>query len=401
MRFVWSSAVKDLRRLRREPTTLLIWLGIPTFVALILTLIFGRGPTRPHGVLLIADEDGGFAATVLSGAFSQGALGEMITVEKINREEGRKRMDKGNGSALLIIPKGFTTAVFQSTPTKLELVRNPAQRILPGMIEETLSMLTDGAFYLQTVAGDQLRGIARSGPPTDAGVASTAMQINQLIGRLRKYLGPPLIQLETKVIKSQWDQPGAFAAVLFPSMLYMAIFFIAGGLAVDVWRERTAGSLRRVATTPVTLAAFLAGKLLATELVLVVIAVFGLLLGQLLIDLRIANFAIAALWIAASGSGLYLLMMLVQSMATSERVANLLSNVITLPLAMLGGSFFPFESMPAGMARIGRWTPNGWSLTQLRAILAGSLHWTAVAGVTGFILLAWIAVVWRVRRTPC
>src|SRR5437016_11307218 len=152
MRFVWSSAVKDLRRLRRDPTTLLIWLGIPTFVALILTLTFGRGPTRPHGVLLIADEDGGFAATVLSGAFSQGTLGEMITVEKINREQGRKRMDKGDGSALLIIPKGFSTAVFASTPTKLELIRNPAQRILPGMIEEPLSMLTDGAFYLQTIA---------------------------------------------------------------------------------------------------------------------------------------------------------------------------------------------------------------------------------------------------------
>ena len=35
MRFVFTSAVKDLRRLRRDPVTLLTWLGIPTFIAVI------------------------------------------------------------------------------------------------------------------------------------------------------------------------------------------------------------------------------------------------------------------------------------------------------------------------------------------------------------------------------
>ena len=31
MRFVWISALKDLRRLRREPVTMLTWLAIPDF----------------------------------------------------------------------------------------------------------------------------------------------------------------------------------------------------------------------------------------------------------------------------------------------------------------------------------------------------------------------------------
>jgi ABC-type multidrug transport system permease subunit len=38
---------------------------------------------------------------------------------------------------------------------------------------------------------------------------------------------------------------------------------------------------------------------------------------------------------------------------------------------MLGGSFFPFEVMPDWMARIGKLTPNGWSLLRLREILDG------------------------------
>jgi ABC-type multidrug transport system permease subunit len=39
------------------------------------------------------------------------------------------------------------------------------------------------------------------------------------------------------------------------------------------------------------------------------------------------------------------------------------------PLMMIGGSFFPFEAMPAGMAVIGKLTPNGWALEQLKRIL--------------------------------
>jgi hypothetical protein len=40
----------------------------------------------------------------------------MIAVEKVQRDEGRRRIDKGNASALLTIPKGFTTALFENSP---------------------------------------------------------------------------------------------------------------------------------------------------------------------------------------------------------------------------------------------------------------------------------------------
>ncbi len=63
------------------------------------------------------------------------------------------------------------------------------------------------------------------------------------------------------------EQPGGFAAILLPGALFMSIFFIAGALAADVWRERTSGALRRVATTPASLGAFLGGKLIAAALV--------------------------------------------------------------------------------------------------------------------------------------
>lgn len=369
MRFVFTSALKDLRRTRRDPVTLLTWLGIPTFIAAILVIIFGQGNARPNGKLLIVDEDQGIGAALLAGAFSEGPLTDMISIEKVDRQEGRRRIDKGDASGLLIIPKDFTPALLNGTAAQLQLVTNPSQRILPDMIEQVLSMLTDGAFYLHVVAGDQLRAMSTRGVPSDARISDISVQMNHVINESRKYLVPPAIQLETKVIKDQTDRPGGFAVLMLPGMLYMAVFFIAAGLATDVWRERTSGALRRVATTPASFSAFLAGKLLAAFVLLALVGGFGLAVGHYLANLPVTNFPFAVLWIALSGCGLYLFMMLLQSLASTERVANMLGNFVLLPLSMLGGSFFPFDLMPKGFAQIGRLTPNGWSVTQLQNIL--------------------------------
>jgi ABC-2 type transport system permease protein len=384
--------------LRREPVALLTWLGIPTFIALILVVTFGRGEAQPHGKLLVADEDQGIGAALVSAAFKQGPMANMVIVERVSRGEGRRRIDKGDASALLIIPAGFTAAFLEAQPARLELIRNPAQRILPDIIEESLSMLTDGAFYLQTIAGDQLRSAAAR-PPTDAEISA---RVNQVVNKLRGYLQPPLIQLETKVIQRKTDQPGGFAQLMLPGMLYLAVFFIAGGLAADVWRERTSGALRRVVATPASFRAFLAGKLVATLFVLAVVGAFGLALAHFLIELPVSNMPLAVLWIALSGAGLYLFMMLVQSLASTERLANMLTNFVMLPLTMLGGSFFPFDLMPKGFAQIGRLTPNGWSVVELQNILAaGTVTPVALIAVVLFVTIAWLVLALRIRRTVC
>lgn len=366
MRFLWISALKDLRRLRREPVTVVTWLAIPTFIAVILTLVFGPGGARPNGKLLVADQDGGVGATLLTNVFSQGTLAKMLTIEKVANEEGRRRIEKGDASALLIIPSGFTSAFLGGPPVSVQLIRNPAQRILPEIIEETLSIAADGAFY------------AKMGNPP---------------GRVA------LIQLDSHVIQATTEQPAGFAAMLLPGTLFLAVFFVAGALAADIWRERTSGALRRIATAPVTFTAFLGGKLLAAGVVVGAVGAFGLVMGRILIGLRVSNFPLAVLWISASGSGLYLCVMLLQSLASSERVASMLTNFVLLPLTMLGGGFVPFDWMPQGLARIGRFTPNGWSVVQLQSILAGSREPLAFALVAAFIAIAWWVTVGSIRRS--
>lgn len=394
MRFLWSTAVKDLRRRRRDPLALAAWVATPIVMMLLLHLVFGPRGGSPHGLLLVADEDGTIASSLLLGAFNRGRLAEMITVEKVEQEAGRTRLGKGDGSALLIIPKGFGRAVLLREPTKLRLLTNPAQTILPGIIEEALSIVAEGTFYLQSIAGDQLRAMS-GGPPRgsstfpDIAVATVSVTINRLIRRIQTYLNPPLIQLDTTVIEERTGPAFNFSAAFFPAQLFLALLFMAQGLSSDLWREHALGALRRVGATPESLGTFLAGKLLAVAALMTMMGLIGLAGGRWLLRLPISNAAAALLWLAFSGAGFFLLMAVLQIHASNMRTGNILASAVMLPLSMLGGCFFPFEAMPENLAAIGRWTPNGLAVLQFKSLLGNSVDFSRLAAA--FAVLSAIA----------
>src|SRR5215831_13012943 len=181
MRFTLISARKDLTRLGRDPLALLTALGIPLVLVALITLVFGgRGDATPQGKLLIADEDETFVSRTIQSAFGNEPVSKMIAVESVEREDGLRRMDRGEASALLIVPKGFQNAYFRNQPVQLQLVENPAQRILRNIIEETLSIVVDAGFYLQKLAPVPLSGFAGTPPPlSDEGAAFLGVRFNR------------------------------------------------------------------------------------------------------------------------------------------------------------------------------------------------------------------------------
>jgi ABC-2 type transport system permease protein len=97
---------------------------------------------------------------------------------------------------------------------------------------------------------------------------------------------------------------------------------------------------------------------------------------------------VGAAWAMLSGALFLLLFLLLSLFATSQRVSNLLSMMVMMPLMMIGGAFFPFAMMPGWMAAVGAWTPNGWALVRLNAILAGRAEPAALALASLPMLLA-------------
>jgi ABC-type multidrug transport system permease subunit len=110
---------------------------------------------------------------------------------------------------------------------------------------------------------------------------------------------------------------------------------------------------------------------------------------------------LALVWGAYAGGALFTYLVLIQVLSTSARGGQFLSSMVVFPLMMIGGSFFPFDVMPAWMARIGKLTPNGLAVAQIKEILFGHPHPATVAAAALAVgvpaALAWWIAVRRLR----
>ena len=387
MTFVWRTILKDLQRQRHNPVEFVIWLGVPLLIGGLMVMVTGgKGGPKPQAHVLVADQDQSVLSGLLVGVASQDAAGGVMRAESVPLDEGRRRIEAGDATALLIIPPGFSQAVLAETPCTLQLITNPEERILPGIVEETLSILLDVDFYAHRVLGDDLATFA-AGPAdpdaftfADQTIADFSVRVNQLIERLGKYLSPMLIELATSTDEEAQSKPqSSFALLFFPGMLYMSLLFMAQGLAEDYWKERDAKTLRRVVVSPQRVADFLAGKLLYGMLLMFAVALVAVSIGVAYFQIPATVVPIAAAWVAFSGGVLLSGMVAIQLVVPSQRAGNIISMVLIFPLMMIGGSFFPFEAMDDWMVVVGTKTPNGWALQQLKAILHQEIEPGALA----------------------
>jgi ABC-2 type transport system permease protein len=370
MRFVWVSTVKDLRRLGREPLGVVAAVCMPLVITALVTLVFAGGP-KPRARLFLADEDDTPLSVLLRGALGRGPLGKLVIVEPVSWGEGRRRLDRGDGSALLLIPEGFGRALLRDLPCRLKLLTNPSQRILPAIIKEGLAALLEAGHYAQVLFGDRLRVFA-AGQLPDRTVAQTSIALVRLGRKMKTYLAPPRIKLRTEQIERHEPDISRLGEYFFPGMLFLAVLLVGQGRSADLWRERAFGTLRRTALTQSRLEAYLAGKLLVVALLCAGVAVVGLVSARWLLHVPLARPVPAVLWVTAAGVGLYLGQLLLNLFAPTERAGNVLTTLAIILFGMVGGTYFPFEMMPAWLAAAGSWTPNGWAILQFKAMLNGS-----------------------------
>lgn len=400
MRMLWLSARKDTLRYLHDPLALATWIGIPLAILLVMALAFGGSDSpMPRGVLLVADEDGGLLSGMLQSSFQQGPMAKMFQVEKIASQEGRQRLMADKASAMLIIPPGFGDAVLANSPTRLTLVKNPAQRILPGIAEEMLVIVSEGAFYLHEVAGEPLQKLGRmQNAPADADVVALSLAFNKLATSLAPYLNPPRFQLVNEVREPE-KKPAQFSfiQIMAPSLLFAGALFIARGQAGDHWDERDGATLRRIRASGGSLVAYLAGKLLATAVVFAVVYFFALPPAFFVagLDWRLA--LTTWYWLVVAGLGLYGLMSLLMTLPSSRMSADILSMMVLFPLAMVGGGFFPLDMMPASIASIGRVTPLGWAIQSLTQAWTGASLLVPSLIALAFLALCLLAVYPRLR----
>ena len=377
-RFLFTSVRKDLTRWRQDKTALLIWLGIPFLIGGLITVMIDGGDGTPTGTLLIADQDDSLLSGFVVGAYSQDQLGDLIIVEKVSVEEGEARINDGDASGFLTIPAGFQDAFLNETPVTLTLKTNPAQTILPGIIEDVTEILLDLGFYAQRLLGPEIKQIQDSssnGLTDDVFVSGISVDIQNKISKVGPKLSPPL--LDIVIVEPPPAEPQPDIALLFlPGIILMAVLFSSNSLAADYWAEREKGTLRRLASAPGVLSGFVAGKAVAALAVIGLIAAITLVVGFAYHDVAWNKFVPSLLWVSFGGVGLFAWFAALQMMFPNNRAANLVTTILLLPLMMAGGSFFPLAALPEWIADIGRLSPNGFIVDRLSGELGAASAWS-------------------------
>lgn len=376
--FLLTSVRKDLARWRQDKTALLIWLGIPFLIGGLITSMIDGGSGTPTGVLLVADQDESLLSGFVVGAYSQDQLGELIVVEQVSVEEGETRINAGDASGFLTIPDGFQDAFLNETPVTLTLKTNPAQTILPGIIEDVTEILLDLGFYAQRLLGPEIQQIQDSASndlTDDLFVSNISVDIQNKISTVGPKLSPPL--LDVVIVEPPPQEPQPDMALLFlPGIILMAVLFSSNSLAADYWVEREKGTLRRLVSAPGVLAGFVAGKAVAALVVMGIIAAITLLIGFAYHGIAWSKFLSSLVWVSCGGVGLFAWFAAIQMLFPNDRAANLFTMILLFPLMMAGGSFFPLAALPDWIAGIGRLSPNGFIVDRLSGELGSAEAWS-------------------------
>lgn len=388
MNFLVASVKKDLSRWMRDRAAMLIWLGLPFLIGGMITLMMSGG-SSPTAKLLIADEDDTLASGFVVGAFSQEQLGELFIVEQVTAEEGMARINDGEASGFLTIPEGFQDAFLNETPVTLMLKTNPAQSIVPGIIEDVTEVLLDAGFYAQRLLGPeiaQIRDAASGDFPSDAFTAGISVGIKDKFEKIGTKLDPLALKLE--IVEPPPSEPEPDYALLFlPGIILMAVLLAANSLAADYWVERDKGTLRRLVSASGALAGFVAGKAVAALIVMGAVTSVVLVIGFWYHDVAWGKFIPSLLWISVGGVALFAWFAAIQMMFPSSRAANIMTMVLLFPLMMAGGSFFPLAALPGWIADLGRLVPNGFVVDRMSDELLSATAWS-IDAISWLILIA-------------
>jgi ABC-2 type transport system permease protein len=383
MRLVLHLVAKDLRRRIRSPLSVLVPLAFPVLFAGMLALVFGGGGEAvPKVRLLVEDRDGGLLANALKSAFTSQQMGRFFEVRNVKAGEGRGLIEEGEASALLVLPEGLTPDLIDGKPVRLELVRNPAEGILPEIAEQVTLVLVDvlegGARVLRDPL-DRFRPLLEGtgAAPTDATVAALSVEFKRAIEGAGTFLLPPAITLEGAFGSEAADEEPAESespiATIFlfilPGVAVYALFMLGDGAMRDVVTEAQEGTLRRQLAGPVGAGTILFAKVAFTSLLallaLVILSAVGAFFVPRPVDL--AAFALVSLAVVLAVSGASAA---IYGFARTERLGATVASVLYLVLAFAGGSFVPLGSLPAALRAVAPVSPFFWGTTAFQKILS-------------------------------
>lgn len=337
---------KEFLQIRRDPTILRLLFVMP--VIQLLVLANAASFEVKESRLWVVDQD--------RSALSEGLVerlagsGRFVVVGRSLRyADGDAALMARKANAIVSIPDGFAREVNRRRRATLQLAFNAEDGAQAGVAS---------SYATEIIA----RYAAELGADLAPSLATAAA------GREAPRRGEPRVSIERR----NWFNPALeYRWYMVPGILVQLIT-IAGTImtALNIVREKEAGTLDQLNVTPVGRTTFIAAKLLPFWIIGLVQLTVGLLAAALLFRIPIEG----SLVLVYAGAGLYLVAALavglwVSSVAETQQQAVFVAFSLMMVYILMSGLFTPVRSMPDWAQGIAALNPLMHFIATMRAVM--------------------------------
>ena len=418
-------ARNDLLAFFRDRTAVLLGFLLPVGLigvfGLVMSSIGGGSGGMPKVPLWVVDQDGTEASRSLVEALSDSDMIRVRTPDPEDADETLSVVADGEASHLLVIAEGYAGS---PSAESLRLVRDPGR----SMEDRVVGLALSQALMAEGVGGgwgerlqDLFAGMGMAGPALDE-VAERSDAMNETIqdwfdahpapaeadvSPFDLFAGGSGVPTEDVVPPARPKNTTFQLAQSISGTAVMMLMFGLATCATVLLIEREGGTMARLLASAAPRSAILLGKGLYVAAVGVMQMAVMLAAGELMFGVGtfrdpLTLGVVTAVWVATSTA----LGLLVATASKTRKQAESWSPVIVLPLAALGGCWFPLQlaNLPWAVDLATKATPTYWAMSTYQGYFWRGQSWTAGPMLSAMgVQLAFAAVMaalsfWAFRR---
>ncbi len=344
-----SIALKDLRQKVRDRSAIILSVVAPLALAYLFASALPGDQTKFDATFVVVDLDhGAVAQSLVNGPLAGLGPSGIEVTSAATEAEAKAKVEDRSADVAIVIPAGFSDAVQSARRAELQVIGNANATLATQVARSILAAFASSVEGVQVAVATVITsGMGGSDPAAIDQAAQAAMA------------APAPIAIDEARTSDRLASSSTYYAA---AMAVMFLFFAVQFGVVSIHAERRAGTLARMLAAPISARSVLVGKVLVS-LVLgsvsmgIVAAASTFLTGARWGDpIAVAALIVAAVF-AASGIAL-----LVVGFTRNEEQAGGLTAIVSMVLAVLGGSFFPLSQAPEVLNQLSLVTPHAWFL---------------------------------------
>jgi ABC-2 type transport system permease protein len=361
MKKILFIALKDLKLRARDPSAFIILLILPLLLILVLGMVFKPMWTSTPftvNVEVLNNDSGDLSKILVDDVFGSSDMKDMIKVYSASSEtQIRDDINNGKVAAGVIIPSGFSDAVYNGENAKIDVLADPEQTIRAGVVKSIVESYTLEILKRQTVIHTFLDVIA---PDSSINPAEIQKLIPAWLDEIGKESNLVLVSASTEKRYTSDIVPMDYYAV---GMAIMFLLFATNAGAETIFEERRIRTFDRIRTFPVSNSMILGGKILGISLIALVQFLIILFFTALVYRVNWGDSIPGIIFLMFSSvlafSGLSTLF---ASITKSENQIGNIGPALAMIFGFIGGGMFPTFAFPQWLNIASKFTPNRWAI---------------------------------------